>query len=64
MKSSQKLIKINSFEAKQAIGILAVDDIKISNAGLALLKSREEGRITYKAAVSEVVARAKKYGKG
>lgn len=63
MKSSKNFVKVNLFETRQAIGILAVDDIKVSNAGLTLLKAREEGHMSYKEAVSFVVTKAKKYGK-
>lgn len=51
-----------SLATEQAIGILSVDDIKISAAGLALLKAREEGKITYEEAVNAVLERARKYG--
>ena len=58
-----KIFKQNTlFETRQALGILAVDNIKVSRAGLDLLKAREEGKISYQEAVQSIVTKAKKYG--
>lgn len=51
--------KLKSWSAKQAVDILAVDNIKASDFGYDLLKRREEGLITYEQAREEIKARAK-----
>ncbi|WP_205191365.1 antitoxin VbhA family protein [Burkholderia sp. LMG 13014] len=51
--------KLKSWSAKQAVDILAVDNIKVSDFGYDLLKRREEGLITYEQAREEIKARAK-----
>jgi hypothetical protein len=62
MKTVKAFKNNNSFETRQALGILAVDNIKVSKAGLDILKAREEGKISYQEAVQSIVTKAKKYG--
>lgn len=51
--------ELKSWSAKQAVAILAVDNIKLSNFGYDVLKRSEDGRLTYQQAKDEIVSRAK-----
>lgn len=50
---------LRSWSSKQAVAILAVDNIKVSDFGVDLLKRREEGLVTYDQAREEIRARAR-----
>ncbi|QDQ26197.1 hypothetical protein FNU76_07405 [Chitinimonas arctica] len=50
---------LTSWSARQAVGILAVDNIKLSAFGLDLLKRKEDGLISYDQAREEIRLRAK-----
>ncbi len=63
MKSSENSIKFDLPETKQALAILSVDNIKVSNFGLDLLKQIEEGKISHQEAVSLIVEKAKRLKK-
>lgn len=51
---SEKRKPLKSWSAHQAIAILAVDNIKVSDFGYDLLRRREEGLITYEEARAEI----------
>ncbi|OYO25894.1 hypothetical protein [Janthinobacterium sp. PC23-8] len=50
---------LKSWSGRQAIAILAVDNIKVSDFGYEILKRSEEGTISYKEAKEEILAKAK-----
>ncbi|GGH63779.1 hypothetical protein GCM10010975_29930 [Comamonas phosphati] len=50
---------LKSWAARQAVAILAVDNIKVSDFGYDLLRRREEGLITYEQAREEIRSRAR-----
>jgi len=50
---------LNSWSSKQAVAILAVDNIKVSDYGLDVLKRIEDGLITHAQAREEIVRRAR-----
>lgn len=50
---------LNSWSSKQAVAILAVDNIQVSDYGLELLKRIEDGLITHAQAKEEIIRRAK-----
>lgn len=50
---------LKSWSARQAVAILAVDNIKVSDFGYDMLQRREEGSISYEQAKQEVLARAR-----
>lgn len=50
---------LRSWSSKQAVAILAVDNIKVSDFGVDLLKRREDGLVTYDQAREEIRARAR-----
>ncbi len=50
---------LKSWSARQAVAILAVDNIKVSQFGHELLRRREEGLISYEQARQEILSRAK-----
>lgn len=50
---------LKSWSARQAVAILAVDNIKVSEFGHELLQRREEGLISYEQAKQEILSRAK-----
>lgn len=50
---------LKSWSARQALAILAVDNIKVSELGRELLQRREEGLISYEQAKQEILSRAK-----
>lgn len=51
--------ELKSWSARQAVAILAVDNIKLSNFGYDVLKRNEDGLITYQQAKEEVLNRAR-----
>ena len=51
--------EFKSWSARQAVAILAVDNIKLSNFGYDILKRNEDGLITYQQAKEEVLNRAR-----
>jgi len=51
--------ELKSWNARQAVAILAVDNIKLSNFGYDVLKRNEDGLITYQQAKEEVLNRAR-----
>lgn len=50
---------LRTWSSKQAVAILAVDNIKISDFGVDLLKRKEDGLISYDEAREEIKARAR-----
>ena len=57
MAMSEEHKPLKSWAARQAVAILAVDNIKVSDFGYDLLRRREEGLITYEQGRAELVAR-------
>jgi len=57
MSEARKPLK--TWAARQAVAILAVDNIKVSDFGYDLLRRREEGLITYEQAREEIRSRAR-----
>lgn len=53
--------KVMSSASRQALAILAVDDIRPSSAGVALLRSIDSGAITRTQAIQSVIERARLY---
>jgi len=51
--------ELKTWSARQAVAILAVDNIKLSHFGYDVLKRNEDGLITYQQAKEEVLKRAK-----
>lgn len=51
--------ELRSWSAKQAVAILAVDNIQVSDHALDLLKRIEDGLITHEQAKEEILRRAK-----
>ncbi len=51
--------ELKSWNARQAVAMLAVDNIKLSNFGYDVLKRNEDGLITYQQAKEEVLNRAR-----
>ena len=51
--------QLKTWRAKQAVAILAVDNIKLSNFGYSVLQRNEDGLISYEQAKEEVLNRAK-----
>ncbi|KQZ34218.1 hypothetical protein ASD58_29060 [Duganella sp. Root1480D1] len=51
--------ELRSWSAKQAVAILAVDNIQVSDHALDLLKGIEDGLITHEQAKEEILRRAK-----
>ena len=51
--------QLKTWRAKQAVAILAVDNIKLSNFGYSVLQRNENGLISYEQAKEEVLNRAK-----
>ncbi|WP_143279629.1 hypothetical protein [Burkholderia cenocepacia] len=54
---SEERKPLKSWAARQAVAILAVDNIKVPDFGYDLLRRREEGLITYEEGKAELVAR-------
>lgn len=54
-----KRTALKSRPAKEAVAILAVDNIKLSDFGYDVLKRSEDGLITYQQAKDEILTRAK-----
>ena len=54
-----KRAPLKSGPAKQAVAILAVDNIKLSDFGYEVLRRSEDGLITYQQAKDEILTRAK-----
>ncbi|MGC5809083.1 hypothetical protein [Ralstonia pseudosolanacearum] len=54
---SEKRKPLKSWASRQAVAILAVDNIKMSDFGYDLLRRREEGLITYEQAREELRTR-------
>ncbi|WP_343583475.1 hypothetical protein [Herbaspirillum sp.] len=54
---SEERKPLKSWAARQAVAILAVDNIKVSDFGYDLLRRREEGLITYEQGMAELVVR-------
>ncbi len=50
---------LRTWSSKQAVAILAVDNIKLSDFGVDLLKRKEEGLVSYEQAREEIRARAR-----
>ena len=50
---------LRTWSSKQAVAILAVDNIKLSEFGVDLLKRKEEGLVSYDQAREEIRARAR-----
>lgn len=50
---------LKSWSARQAVAILAVDNIKVSDFGFDMLQRREEGTISYEQAKQEILSRAR-----
>ena len=50
-----------SLASRQALAILAVDDIRPSSAGVALMQSIDSGAITRTQAIQSVIERARLY---
>lgn len=57
MSEARKPLK--TWAARQAVAILAVDNIKVSDFGYDMLRRREEGLITYEQAREEIRSRAR-----
>lgn len=49
---------LKSWSARQAVALLAVDNIKVSDFGYSMLQRREEGTISYEQAKQEILSRA------
>ena len=45
---------LKSWSARQAVALLAVDNIKVSDFGYSMLQRREEGTISYEQAKQEI----------
>ncbi|WP_316866751.1 antitoxin VbhA family protein [Ralstonia mannitolilytica] len=56
---SEKRKPLKSWASRQAVAILAVDNIKVSDFGYDLLRRREEGLITYEQAREKIRERGK-----
>lgn len=54
-----KKVEFKSWSAKQAVAILAVDDVQLSTFGQDVLKRNEEGLISYEEAKEEILQRAR-----
>jgi len=54
-----KKFELKSWSAKQAVAILAVDNIRVSDHGREVLKRIEDGHITHEQAKEEIVRRAR-----
>jgi hypothetical protein len=52
-----------SWALNQALAILAVDGIRPSNNGLALMQSIDSGTITHAQAIQSIIERARQYAK-
>lgn len=50
---------LKSWSARQAVALLAVDNIKVSDFGYSMLQRREEGTISYEQAKQEILSRAR-----
>lgn len=50
---------MRTWSSKQAVAILAVDNIKVSDFGVDLLKRKEDGLVSYEQAREEIRARAR-----
>jgi hypothetical protein len=51
----------SSWASQQAVAILAVDDIRISPAGLVLMRALDAGTMTHSEAIQSIKKRAAKY---
>ena len=51
----------SSWASQQAVAILAVDDIRISPAGVVLMRALDAGTITHNEAIQSIKKRAAKY---
>ena len=51
-------IELKTWASKQALSILSVDNIKVDDIGLDLLKRREDGLISYEDAHNEIKKQA------
>jgi hypothetical protein len=54
-----KKTELKSWSSKQAVAILAVDNITLSDFGYDVLKRNEDGLITYEQAKEEILSRAR-----
>ncbi|WP_139236797.1 antitoxin VbhA family protein [Rugamonas rubra] len=54
---------LRTWSARQAVAILAVDNIKLDAVGFDLLRRKEEGIITYEQAREEVRVQARAFAK-
>jgi hypothetical protein len=52
-----------SWASSQALAILAVDGIRPSNKGLALMQSIDSGTMTHAQAIQSIIERARQYAK-
>lgn len=52
-----------SWASCQALAILAVDGIRPSNKGLALMQSIDSGTMTHAQAIQSIIERARQYAK-
>jgi len=50
---------LRTWSARQAIAILAVDNIKVSDFGYDVLRRKEQGLLTYEEAKKEILDRAR-----
>jgi len=55
----RKKPELKSWSSKQAVAILAVDNIHLSDHGYDVLKRIEDGLITYEQAKEEILRRAR-----
>ena len=55
---------LKSWSARQAVALLAVDNIKVSDFGYSMLQRREEGTISYEQAKQEILFKSKKQSLG
>jgi len=54
---NEKRKPLKAWASHQAVAILAVDNIKVSDFGYDLLRQREEGLITYEEGLEELRSR-------
>lgn len=54
-----EIVKLKSRSSKEAVAILAVDNVKLSSFGYDVLKRNEDGIISYEQAKEEILSRAR-----